>query len=61
MWHELLVALALLFVIEGIVPFLAPGMMRRMLLEVSRLDNRSLRVSGLVSMLVGVGFLYLFN
>jgi uncharacterized protein len=61
MWHELLIALALVFVIEGVMPFLAPTMMRRMLLEVSRLDNRSLRVSGLISMLIGVGLLYLFN
>jgi hypothetical protein len=61
MWQDLLVALALLFVIEGIMPFLAPGLMRRMLLEVARQDNRSLRVTGLVSMLVGVGLLYLFH
>ncbi|WP_058557074.1 DUF2065 domain-containing protein [Thiohalocapsa sp. ML1] len=61
MWHELLIALALVFVMEGVMPFLAPTMMRRMLLEVSRLDNRSLRVSGLISMLIGVALLYLFN
>ncbi|MGD2020126.1 MAG: DUF2065 domain-containing protein [Thiohalocapsa sp.] len=61
MWHDLLVALALLFVIEGVLPFLAPNLMRRVLLEVARQDNRSLRVSGLVSMLAGVAFLYLIN
>ncbi|WP_295880775.1 DUF2065 domain-containing protein [uncultured Thiohalocapsa sp.] len=61
MWHELLVALALLFVIEGVLPFLAPGLMRRVLLEVARQDNRSLRVSGLFSMLGGVALLYLIN
>jgi hypothetical protein len=61
MWHDLLVALALLFVIEGVLPFLAPTLMRRVLLEVARQDNRSLRVSGLVSMLAGVAFLYLIN
>jgi uncharacterized protein YjeT (DUF2065 family) len=61
MWHDLLVALALLFVIEGILPFLAPGLMRRMLLEVAGQDNRSLRLAGLFSMLTGVAFLYLFN
>jgi hypothetical protein len=61
MWHELLVAMALLFVIEGILPFLAPGMMRRILLEVARTDNRSLRLSGLFSMLIGLALLYLFN
>jgi uncharacterized protein YjeT (DUF2065 family) len=61
MSHELLVALALLLVIEGIVPFLAPNLLRRMLVEVARQDNRSLRLSGLLSMIAGVAFLYLIN
>jgi uncharacterized protein YjeT (DUF2065 family) len=61
MWHELLLALALLFVIEGIIPFLAPGLLRRMLLEAARQDDRSLRLTGLASMIAGVAFLYLIN
>jgi uncharacterized protein YjeT (DUF2065 family) len=61
MWHDLWVALALLLVIEGVMPFLAPNTMRRMLLEVARQDSRSLRLAGLASMLGGVGLLYLIN
>jgi uncharacterized protein YjeT (DUF2065 family) len=61
MWHELLVALSLLLVIEGLMPFLAPDVLRRMLIEVAGQDNRSLRIAGLVSMLGGVGLLYLVN
>jgi len=61
MWHDLLVALALLFVIEGLLPFAAPRAMRRMLLEVAAQDNRSLRLAGLASMLAGVALLYLIN
>jgi hypothetical protein len=61
MWHDLWVALALLLVIEGILPFLAPNLMRRMLIEVARQDNRSLRTAGLLSMVAGVAFLYLIN
>ena len=61
MWHELLVALSLMLVLEGVMPFLAPNALRRMLLEVSRQDNRSLRISGLASMVGGVGLLYLVN
>ncbi|ESQ14466.1 MAG TPA: DUF2065 domain-containing protein [Chromatiaceae bacterium] len=61
MWHDFLVALALLFVIEGIVPFLAPDKMRRILIEMARQDNRSLRIAGLVSMACGVGLLHLIN
>jgi len=61
MWHDLLVALALVFVIEGILPFLAPGLMRRVLLESARCDDRLLRVLGLGSMIGGLVMLYLVN
>ncbi|MEA3276946.1 MAG: DUF2065 domain-containing protein [Pseudomonadota bacterium] len=59
MWHDLLVAFSLLFVIEGVWPFLSPGGMRRALLKVAETDDRSLRVAGLISMLAGVLLLYL--
>jgi uncharacterized protein YjeT (DUF2065 family) len=61
MWHDLLVALALLLVIEGVWPFLSPGGMRRALLLVAAQDESSLRVAGFVSMLSGVAILYLVN
>jgi uncharacterized protein len=61
MWHDLLIALALLFVIEGIWPFLNPDALRRTLLVVAQQDSQSLRTAGLVSMVVGVGLLYLVN
>jgi uncharacterized protein YjeT (DUF2065 family) len=53
-WNDLLAALALLLVIEGMVPFLNPQSMRRMLAMVSQLDDRTLRITGLVSMIIGV-------
>ena len=58
-WGDLLTALALVLVIEGIVPFVSPQSLRRMLETVSQLDNRSLRITGLVSMVLGVFMLYL--
>ena len=61
MWHDLLVALALVMVIEGILPFLSPGAMRRVMLASLELDDRSLRVGGLIAMLSGVITLYLVN
>lgn len=61
MWHDLLVALALLLVIEGIWPFLSPNSMRQILLMIAQHDNRSMRISGLVSMVSGVILLYLVN
>ncbi|MCB1759478.1 MAG: DUF2065 domain-containing protein [Gammaproteobacteria bacterium] len=61
MWHDFLVALALVMVIEGVLPFLNPEGMRRIMQATLKLDNRSLRVGGLVSMLLGVATLYLVN
>ena len=58
-WGDLLAALALVLVIEGIVPFVSPQSLRRMLATVSQLDDRSLRITGLVSMICGVVMLYL--
>ncbi len=59
MWNDLWVAMALMLVLEGIVPFLNPDAMRRMLVTVAQMDNRALRMAGLISMLTGVGLLYL--
>ncbi len=61
MWHDLWVAMALLLVLEGILPFLSPDAMRRMLIMVVQQDNRSLRISGLISMVCGVLLLYFVN
>jgi len=58
-WADLLAALALLMVIEGVVPFLNPQSLRRMLVTVAQLDDRTLRSAGLTSMILGVVMLYL--
>lgn len=58
MGHDLLAALGLMLVLEGILPFLNPGGTRRALLEITRLDDRMVRVIGLGSMLAGLLVLY---
>ena len=58
-WDDLLAALALVLVIEGIVPFLNPQSLRKMLATVAQLDDRTLRITGLASMICGVVMLYL--
>jgi len=58
-WSDLLAALALVLVIEGIVPFVSPGSLRNMLATVAQMDDRILRITGLVSMVCGVVMLYL--
>jgi uncharacterized protein YjeT (DUF2065 family) len=57
-WSVLLTALALVFVIEGMLPFLNPQSLRRMLVTVAQMDDRALRVTGLVSMACGLLLLY---
>lgn len=59
--HDVLVALCLMLVLEGIFPFISPGGWRNMIRTVSQLDDRSLRLMGLMSMLIGTGLLYLVN
>ncbi len=59
--HDLLVALSLVLIIEGIWPFLSPGSFRRMLAMVALESERAIRLAGLISMLLGVGLLYLVN
>ena len=59
MWNEILVALALVMVFEGLLPFLKPDAMRRAWISMAAMDDRSLRVTGFVSMLIGVFLLYL--
>ncbi len=61
MWHDLTVALALLLVIEGILPFLHPGGVRRLLAAVNELRDAQLRFAGLTSMLLGLALLYIVN
>jgi len=59
--HELLIATALLLVIEGVWPFLSPTSFRRALTMVASEGDGPLRVAGLVSMVAGVFLLYLVN
>lgn len=59
MGSRLLEAVALLLVLEGIMPFLSPSSVRRLLERVNEFGDRALRVAGLASMLAGVVLLYL--
>jgi uncharacterized protein YjeT (DUF2065 family) len=61
MLHELLIAFCLMLVIEGMLPFIAPGRWRRMLEVVGQIDDMTVRLIGLGSMLAGTALLYLIN
>lgn len=61
MWHDIAVAFCLVLVLEGILPFISPRSWRNAIFTAIRLDDRTLRVMGLASMVLGVGMLYLVN
>ena len=58
MWHDLLVAFALVLVLEGIVPFLNPQAMRRAMLALAQMSDSTLRFAGLTVMVIGCLLLY---
>jgi len=60
-WHDLGVALCLVLVIEGIVPFLYPKRWRETVSRLAEVDDNAMRIAGLISMLLGTGLLYLIN
>lgn len=54
MWIDILRALALVLVIEGLMPFFAPHRFRQTLLRLQMLDERLLRTVGFACVLVGL-------
>ena len=60
-WKQIAVAFALVFVLEGLMPFLAPARWRDMVTQIAQADDGTLRKIGLFSMLFGLGLLYLVN
>jgi uncharacterized protein YjeT (DUF2065 family) len=56
---DLLAALGLLLVLEGIAPFLYPQGIKRAFARLLQLPDRELRFAGLGSMLLGVIIIFL--
>ena len=57
-WNDLWAAFALYLVLEGLMPFANPGGVKRTLLQISQLDERTLRRVGFASMIAGLALLY---
>lgn len=58
-WSEIAIACCLVLVFEGIMPFLYPERWQLWVSRLARMDRRTLRIAGLISMLSGVLGLYL--
>lgn len=57
-WIDFLSAIALVLILEGMMPFANPGWMRRMMASLSQLEDGPLRSAGLISMIMGLLLLY---
>ena len=58
MSDTLLTAVALMLVIEGVLPFLVPGMWRETFRKLTEMSDGQIRFIGLTSMLAGLLLLY---
>ncbi|MEZ5567072.1 MAG: DUF2065 domain-containing protein [Halioglobus sp.] len=60
-WQIFPAAVALVLIIEGLLPFISPDRWRAMLAMAADMDERTIRFIGLGSMLCGVALLYLVH
>ncbi|HLB57480.1 MAG TPA: DUF2065 domain-containing protein [Gammaproteobacteria bacterium] len=54
----LLTAIGLVFILEGLLPFLLPRVWRRAMQQMVMQNDSALRIFGFVSMLIGLSVLY---
>ena len=54
-------ALALVLVIEGLMPFISPGGWRRMFTQIMQMTDGQIRFFGLLSIVAGLLMLWLFS
>uniref|UniRef100_I1XL23 DUF2065 domain-containing protein n=2 Tax=Methylophaga nitratireducenticrescens TaxID=754476 RepID=I1XL23_METNJ len=50
-----------MLIIEGVLPFINPAALKRVLLQVVSMTDQHLRITGLLSMVAGVLILYWVN
>jgi uncharacterized protein YjeT (DUF2065 family) len=58
-WTDFFAALAIVCIIEGVMPFINPQGMKRLLWKLAAMEERELRLGGLFSMAVGLAILFL--
>lgn len=53
-WKILVIAIGLVLVLEGVMPFLMPDRYKRFLISLAHMDPKHVRVMGFVMMVAGV-------
>ena len=61
MFDYVVTAIALVLVLEGLLPALSPRSYRQTMLQMSKMDDHVLRTVGLLSMSAGALLLYFFR
>jgi uncharacterized protein YjeT (DUF2065 family) len=61
MWTEILTAVALVLVIEGLLPFAAPSRYRQVVSEIVRLSDNHIRTVGLLLIVIGLVLLFVIR
>lgn len=58
MWQNILTAVALYLIIEGMIPFVGPDFFRQTVAKMAALDDNHLRATGLAIMAAGLVLLF---
>lgn len=58
-WHDLFTALALLLILEGLLPFISPERLKQVYKSMVETPESSLRMIGLASIVAGLVLLYI--
>ncbi|MFQ5548161.1 MAG: DUF2065 domain-containing protein [Woeseia sp.] len=59
MWQDVFTAFALYMVIEGMIPFIGPDRFRQAVVQIAKLNDNHLRVTGLTVMVAGLVLLFI--
>ena len=61
MGEDLLTALALVLIIEGLLPGLSPSTWMKVMSDAARMGPQGIRIAGIISMLLGALLLYILT
>jgi len=61
MANDLLTALALVLILEGLLPGIAPSAWMKVMRDVAKIGTQGIRIAGVVSMLSGALLLYILT
>ena len=61
MWNEIIIAGALMLVLEGILQILNPKSFKQMMFSASQMSDQQLRWTGIISMVIGAVAVYVLK